>query len=57
MARLVCDLPLDKDAVPGRSIAIQNYSFFRLHHFIAGLSAGHRNAFAFPTQPHALRAD
>jgi hypothetical protein len=40
MARLVCDLPLDKDPAPGRSIAIQNYSFFRLHHFIfiAGLS-------------------
>jgi hypothetical protein len=46
MACLVCDVPLDKDPVRGRSIAIQNYSFFRLHHFIAGLGAGHRNTFA-----------
>jgi hypothetical protein len=53
MACLVCDLPLDKDPVPERSIAIQNYSFFRLHHFIAG----HRNTFAFPIQPRALRVD
>jgi len=48
MARLVCDPPSNDDPVPGRLIAIQNYSFFRLRHFIAGLPLRHRNRLPLP---------